>query len=420
MVASKSRILFIIIGSNHKTRGGESRYEETQSLSCLLPHHSKELLHRRKEAFDLLQSGKPFRDSMAVKDYPFNAYLMNGKEFGGTASARYMEAVRRFDGRFYQEISQKDAGRLSRFRTSVHHFLILTPLYGLVLPQEPIQAHNFHLPDHDDISRLWKRGGFLTSLVLAYIDKFDIKKVFDFTASHVYRQLLNWTRISKKFEVLHAFGSENAGPDLLPALGKLLESKFLSESEDVLLGLASGKSFNADYEDVVFFSDLVPPAGYPREKLGDSEIYKEAESPESYPDVRRQGDNAGIAELPVHRIILITTGEHHSPFGKRVESLEDLPESIRLIFDKIGQIKNVSAIHFGEYTSRHSRVRLEISIWGCERNSGHIFGHLAGNFQRASKVNVDFKVAEGKELETLQAIRDCLEGLCEFEILIGR
>jgi cytoplasmic iron level regulating protein YaaA (DUF328/UPF0246 family) len=416
----KSNILFIIIGSNHKRRGGENKYDESKSLAYLLPYHKIELVRHRKEAFDLLRSGKPFRNSIAVKDYPFNAYLKDGKEFGGTASASYMEAAKRFDGRFYQEISKNETVRLSKFKDSGHHFLIVTPLYGLALPEEYIQAHNFHLPDHEDISKLWTKNGFLTSLVLAYIDKYKIKKVFDFTASQIYRKLLNWNRISKKLDLLHAFGSENSGPDLLPALGRLLESRFFSESEEELLRIFPGESLNADYEDVIFCSAPIPPEGYPKEKSDAPSESKKGDILDSGLGIKAKNDAAECIEHPNYKRVLVTTGEHHSPFGENVESIEDLPDSIRPIFYKISQVEHVTAIYFGNYTSKHSRIGPKIFISGYEKNSGHILGHLTGNFKRASKINVDFKVTEGKELETLKAIKRSLGDLRKFGLLINR
>jgi hypothetical protein len=236
----------------------------------------------------------------------------------------------------------------------------------------------------------------------------------------VYRALLNWNRISKKLDVLHAFGSENSGPELLPALGSLLESRLFSESEQLLLSLPAGKTISTDYEDVVFCLVPYPPEGYPREETYGLDQLNRGGETEPGLNAISQKEKVEHPTGSDPKRILVTTGEHHSPFGKRVSSIGDLPDSIRQIFKKISQLEHVTAIYFGEYTPKHSRIGPKIVISQYEKNSGRILGFLIGDFKGAAKVKMDIRVMEGKELDTIRGMKVALKDICEFILLFEK
>lgn len=165
---AKSSVLIVTIGSNRKVRGGERSYNRSTSLCSLLPRHARDLIKRRRQIFDLLCGDEISRDGMLLRSLPYNVGLTDGPDLGGSASACYLPAIHRFRGRFYSELGT--AG-IQRLLESPHHLLILTGLYGLLPPEELIQAHSCHVLDHPNIPNSWTAGGFLTSLLLILCEK---------------------------------------------------------------------------------------------------------------------------------------------------------------------------------------------------------------------------------------------------------
>ena len=65
---------------------------------------------------------------------------------------------------------------------SQHHVLILSGLYGLVTPTEPIQLYSCPIEEGLKIQEIWKKHNSLTRILVEYIKINKIKRVFDFTS----------------------------------------------------------------------------------------------------------------------------------------------------------------------------------------------------------------------------------------------
>ncbi|MGH2593776.1 MAG: hypothetical protein ACRDGG_09710 [Anaerolineae bacterium] len=198
-----------------------------------------------------------------MADLPYNRKLVDGPDFNGIAAGGlYMPAAQRFRGRFYAELGSNGLLLLTDSR---HHVLILTPLYGLVMPSEPIQNHSCYVNDHADIHRYWTEEDRLTKVLIAYMDRYGITQVLDLTAEAAFRNLIAWESIRTKAKVLHCFGEQNAGPAVLRAFAVVAKQFLEKAPNDALSDIKDGAAFDTPYERVLFRLVPRPPAGAPEE-----------------------------------------------------------------------------------------------------------------------------------------------------------
>lgn len=191
-----------------------------------VPEHGRALLTARHRVFQRIKNGARSVQGSQLRDLPYNAHrpLVPGPDLGGKANGTYMPAMVRYRGRFYRELDPEGLGVLDK---GPHHWLIASALYGLLTPQEPIQRYSCHTLDDPEFGKIWTAGDLLTSLLLEYVRVYHVGLIVNLTADSSYRDLFNWERISKHVLVLRAFGAQNAGPALLPALGALVRDRLL-------------------------------------------------------------------------------------------------------------------------------------------------------------------------------------------------
>ena len=241
------RVLAICCCSSRKLAGHTDHYKRGHSTADLLGNRGNELLRARAQARQLITQGAQSVDGTPLKDLPHNSTLVNGPDFGGRASGRYMPAQFRYRGRFYTEVDPDETGVLGK---SAHHWLIISALYGLVAPEESIQRYSCHTKDSNEITEIWS-SGLLTSLLLHFIREFDVAVVVDLLGDESYRELIDWDQIEHhRVKVLRAYGDQNAGPGLLPALGHFSRDTLPVLTADELLSVDTYRKFHTDYEDV--------------------------------------------------------------------------------------------------------------------------------------------------------------------------
>lgn len=230
--------IILISCSNGKNRGGHSAYNARHAITALLPTEVRqELLHLRSVIAGLLMSGQVtdrLRGDGNRRDSRYNIELSPGSDLmpdpapnlisdptptiqstdsGSRPPIAYLPAYERYDGRFFAH-----AG-LDAFENAILkdcHILIVSGLYGLLLPEEPIQAYNCHLDDEiigdgvsDDtasdsdarIADIWRRNGFPNRLLQAFIHWHDqqhdhsIEHVVDLLSETSYQRLFNWDEL---------------------------------------------------------------------------------------------------------------------------------------------------------------------------------------------------------------------------------
>lgn len=227
------RNLILTICSNHKSDKGQ-RYDcfNGQKMMDKLPKEvMRELTDARNWAFDCITKKRSEKPPVPFSQ---NKQLKRGPDINPDSENRgghYLPAVKRYaQGRFY-EAFHKVVGDVDNFihrldAQSDDHLLIVSGLYGLLTPAEPIQNYSCDVSDERDIKRLWKENSLLTSLIVAYIRAHKIVRVFDFMADDSYRHLIDWESIQKEtrktfYSHCHKkIGGKQLGADMLPELGE--------------------------------------------------------------------------------------------------------------------------------------------------------------------------------------------------------
>ena len=221
--------LILTICSNRKCEErGESVYDRNARTvaSVLSDDMQRELNKARNRAFNHITDQT--RTGRFPAGRPLNEELKRGPDMDPDhreSSGYYMPALKQYDGRFYKNfksaVGNVDRGIERMNGDSENHLLIVSGLYGLLTPTEPIQKYSCDVTDEPKIKRLWKKGDLLTELVLSYMRKCRINRVFDFMADDSYRHLINWELIEKTCDKIFYSRYENqTGPDMLPELGK--------------------------------------------------------------------------------------------------------------------------------------------------------------------------------------------------------
>jgi hypothetical protein len=265
---AESKVLILTIGCNNKLSGGQKGYDPSCSITAYLPLADADALTRgRRQMLHLIRHGAIKRHGVCIADLPRNQQLVDGPDLGGSSIAGlYLPAADRYRGRFYAQLGPEGPELLKNGR---HHVLILTPLYGLVTPDELTQNCNCDVDDDARFRHVWTEDDRLTDALVAYIRLYDIKLVLDLTARDSYRFLISWARVrSEVRRVFHCFCGETAGHESLMTMG-ILARDFLSEAtQDILMGIQPGPFEHAHctlYEPVYFQPSPKPPGGAPQE-----------------------------------------------------------------------------------------------------------------------------------------------------------
>lgn len=270
------KILFLCCCSNRKFAGGERAYRQEDSMPhAIPPDQGRRLLESRTRVFQRIRNGANSAQGAPLRDLPYNDHtpLVHGPDLGGNTTGRYLPATKRYHGRFYEVLDPEEQGVLGE---SPHHWIIVSALYGLLTPKELIQRYSCHTLDDAEITEIWTRDGLLTSLLLGYVRAFDVGLIVNLMADASYHDLFNWERVSRDISVLWAFGAQNAGPGLLPALGFLARERLLRIPSGELFGIQGPETYITDYEDVVLTPSRIPPPGF----LGEPRPPEEAVIPD--------------------------------------------------------------------------------------------------------------------------------------------
>ncbi len=408
----QSKILVITICSNQKIQGGDDFKEEAPSiLKILPPDQSKELIKRRKAVLDLIQSGSLGRDGIPLNQMQFNSRLACGPEFGGvkTKGTLYMPASDRYAGSFYTAVKAK---KDKFFSETPHHILILSALYGILLPEELIQVYSCHIEDHPSLPLIWTEDQFLTSMVLAYIRQFEIDTVFDLTSQDAYRKLLNWGRLSSKTNVLHVFGEQYAGPALLSTLGELAREYILDKTEEEIRLLKPGEKIFLERDKVILTKETFPPDGFPREQKENH--FDKNTLPESENQQELIGDFALKPEalfiLDHPRDIRVSSKGHNTIFERIVENIDDLPSEIADIITNFSRCPDVLEVFFEERSmAGPSLNKFRFKLLSAQEGTGFVYAKVEGSGPVCHSQDVSIRVTKNREKEAFLVLQKLLD-----------
>lgn len=241
-----SPILILLGDSFHKIDSpGSADYQREHSMldQDLDSDIKHALIHSRQYVLHRLKNGGLTWQNSDLKDSYFNQALTPGEDFGNDAAGlgpSYMPAMERYDGDFYASLGEEGKQQLL---SSGHHILILSGLYGLVCPLEPVQMYDCILDEHNPNFDTWRQGNCLTQVLADYVRKYGIRRIFEFTSIHDYRNVIDWVTLKRTtncVEVFHCFYKHADGPKGLRTLGKFVKDVFLNLPEEQLLLVEPG------------------------------------------------------------------------------------------------------------------------------------------------------------------------------------
>jgi pimeloyl-ACP methyl ester carboxylesterase len=166
-------------------------------------------------------------------DQPANLSLLHGKDLGGvSADGQYLPAWQRYNGRMYARITE--AGWEPYFQNAqTFRVLIMSGLYGLVEPEEPLQNYDVHLTDTHTGSGVNVRSMWLelyTELLDAYVrNAYRNRKVkiFNFLCDKNYVDAVQWHSLPREQCSVYHFASPNVEDvELLPPAGTVVRAIF--------------------------------------------------------------------------------------------------------------------------------------------------------------------------------------------------
>jgi hypothetical protein len=239
----ESPVLILTLDSFHKVKGGTADYDEQSSIfSSALDDKSKDFISiSRKKVFTLLKNGEVFWHECEL-EWSDNENLVPGKDFlSDDSRSRYLPAIERYEGDLFEGIGETGRDFLGHSR---HHFLILSALYGFLRPFEPIQFYSYQFGDKNICYDLWTTQNSITAVLIDYVQKNEICKIFDFTACDVtaYHECINWDKVTKETgaEILHAYHKKTTTDKALKYFGRYIREKMLLTPAEDLLKITPG------------------------------------------------------------------------------------------------------------------------------------------------------------------------------------
>lgn len=154
---------------------------------------------------------------------PRNAGLVLGPDFGEkNDDGSYLSACYRYSGRFYRTVSLgiSEDGVSSDWQDiqSPSQVFILSGLYGLLGPFDPIQEYTCHIADRilcekTSIREIWRP--VLTDIIMKILEASKSARIIDLLSEESYQDAVEWGQIYKKSQCFHRAYKIKAGPETL-------------------------------------------------------------------------------------------------------------------------------------------------------------------------------------------------------------
>lgn len=227
------------------------------------------LFDTRSKVFELIKENRLVdsekRQGNRGRD-PRNANLVMGPDFGGGAEGVYLPACVRYDGRFFRTIrgqaSENELVGKWRGLRDGNRVLIVSGLYGLVAPFDPIQEYTCHFADRiagqdTGLQLLWR--DLLTDIVRDQAGEATAVLV-DLLSEEAYEDAFYWPNIYRSMKCLHRAYRLKAGPETLINSALFFSDQFLPPHEDEL-SICPDRFISKDYfddprEQILFESEL--------------------------------------------------------------------------------------------------------------------------------------------------------------------
>lgn len=211
----QERTIILLSCSRDKLPGGKSFDASSRRISSTsaLPHLSNALTAQRRRIFSLLRGRQGrlydedqrggFRDLRSS-----NRELSAGPDFGdaGKQKGLYQPAFKRYQGRFFVELSQRCPTFWEKLRKEPVEILFVSGLYGLLLWDEMIQDYDCHLADYVDpseprqtVAKLWRSQ--LTDIFRDFLEGErrqgrPVRHIYDMLSEEIYQSVFDWEQIN--------------------------------------------------------------------------------------------------------------------------------------------------------------------------------------------------------------------------------
>ena len=268
-----SNLILTICSNNKDNVEGEGAYDVNAcKIADLLPKKMADILYNtRQSAYNHIAESGAKRDDTPLTEMEYNKGLVEGPDITniarGAKTGKYLPARERYTGRFYSKfndnVSPGQTPHLSGENCD-NHLLIVSGLYGVLTPTEPIQRYSCNVQDQPETRKRWKKSrdnntGLLTSILASYIEAFNINRVFDFMGDDSYRHLIEWESMADKTgcTIFYTHSEQQEGVDMLMGLGDIAGRLISGQAEKKLSNIRSGDSI----EGIEFSRD--PPEWIP-------------------------------------------------------------------------------------------------------------------------------------------------------------
>ena len=239
--------LILISCSDHKMPYGRRMVEGTDPIPWLRDAELRQkLLKTRSLVFHYIKTNKlcDAERKQGNRGYdPVNRDLVKGPDFGGKDdSGLYLPACLRYIGRFFREVrgnlSDDDALKLWERSCGGYQVLIVSGLYGLVSPFDPIQEYTCHFTDRiigtrQGLQIIWRN---VLAEIICHLTKDTGSgckaKLLDLLSEESYQDAFDWGLISKHATCFNRAYKLKAGPETLINSARFFRSEFLHDEKE--------------------------------------------------------------------------------------------------------------------------------------------------------------------------------------------
>jgi hypothetical protein len=258
-------VLIVVSCSRDKATGPGRPYEPGFFIEFLPESMRLKVVEMRASVLKKIKNGKVddlYQREGNRKDRSSNQSLAAGPDLGGREQLPvYLKARERYQGRLFSLMIDDDWAKIKELGYNV---LILSGMYGWLLPDEMTQNYDCHLSDRVQLEdrvmslgSIW--GALLTEALVSYVNVKNIDCVIDLLSEESYQNAINWPRLNK-ISVLHRVFKIRSGPNIVPYLALYLKNEILTlKAEDLPARIRPGFFIEKDYfegDQLVFESSI--------------------------------------------------------------------------------------------------------------------------------------------------------------------
>ncbi|MGB4298432.1 MAG: peroxide stress protein YaaA [Candidatus Saccharicenans sp.] len=239
--------LILISCSDHKMPYGWRMVGVPDPIPWLQDAELRQKLFKtRSLVFECIKQGR-LRDvemKHGNREYdPFNRGLVKGPDFNGDDySGLYLPAGLRYIGRFFREVrgslSDDDTLKLWQRSCGRYQVLIVSGLFGLVSPFDPIQEYTCHFTDRilgtsTGLQIIWRN---VLAEIICHLTQDTGSgckvKLFDLLSEESYQDAFDWGLIYKNANCFHRAYKLKAGPETLINSASFFKNEFFDGKEE--------------------------------------------------------------------------------------------------------------------------------------------------------------------------------------------